>query len=442
MSLVASRASPVAQTALAALGAFLAGALIVRMGEMAALLTMSVLGLGLVLLVVQLCRDPAGDDEAHLRLVRWSVGAFLAHLAFGLLVVKSRALTNYLGPDALTYHAFAGAIVSHWTDGTAMPRLVGGKEGFFYLLAGIYWVFGAHMAAGMAFNAALSACLVPLATDTTRRLFGPAAARYAPPLMVLLPGLFLWSSQLLKEAPVLLLLTLAANCAVRLGERVTLAATVVLVTAVALLLSFRGPVGLVAGAGIIGGVVLGRKELLSGLGTGIIVLGLMAAFVAVGGVGESGYQASLTQNLAQASVTRQNLALAAESGFGADKDTSTSGSALAYLPIGLFNVTLGPFPWQGGSLRQLAALPDVVVWWWFLPVLWRGYMEARRRLGRRVLAVVLPAVTTWTLLALVISNYGLVSREREQVVVLLVPLLALGLAMRAERRALSAASVA
>jgi 4-amino-4-deoxy-L-arabinose transferase-like glycosyltransferase len=422
--------------------ALLAGALVVRMGELAALLTMSVLGLGLVLLVVRLCRDPAGDDDGHARLVRWSVGAFLAHLAFGLVVVKSGALTRYLGPDALTYHAFAGAIVSHWTDGTALPRLVGGKEGFFYLLAGIYWVFGAHMVGGMAFNAALGGCLVPLVTDTTRRLFGPAAARYAAPLVVLLPGLFLWSSQLLKEAPVLALLALAANCAVRIGERVSLGATVTLVVAVALLLAFRGPVGLVAGAGIVGGVVLGRKELVSGLATAGIVVGLMAAFVVVGGVGQSGYQTSVASNLAEASVTRQNLALAADSGFGADRDTSTSGRALAYLPIGMFSITLGPFPWQGGSVRQLASLPDVAVWWWLLPVLWRGYVEGRRRIGRRVMTVLLPAVTTWSLLALVISNYGLVSRERVQVVVLLAPLLALGLASRTERRKVSAASLA
>lgn len=425
---------PAWQTACAALGALGAGALIVRMGDLAALLTMSVVGLGIVLLVVRLCQDRSGDDEAHAWLIRWSVGAFVAHLAFGLLVVKSRALTLYLGPDALTYHAFAEAIVSHWTDGTALPRLVGGKEGFFYLLAGIYWVFGAHMVGGIAVNAAFGASLVPLVTDTTRRLFGDAAARYAPALMVFLPGLFLWSSQLLKEAPVLFLLGVAANCAVRIRERVSVGSTVTLVFAVALLLSFRGPVGLVAGVGIVAGIVLGRKELVSGLGTGIVVLSLIACFVAVGGVGESGFQTSVSSNLAEASITRQNLALAAESGFGADRDTSTSGRALAYLPIGLISVTLGPFPWQRGSLRQLASLPDVIVWWGLLPVLWSGYREGRRRLGRQVLAVVLPAATTWVLLALVISNYGLVSRERVQVLVLVAPLLALGLAVRAERR--------
>ncbi len=420
---------------LMAMGAVSAGACIVRLGEAAALLTMSVLGIGLLLLLDHLCADPSGDRGAQSHLVRWTMGAFLAHLGLGLLVTHSSALTNYLGPDAATYHHIAQGILRHWIRGTPMPTLLGGKEGFYYLLAGLYWVFGPFTAAGMALNAACGAALIPLVTDTTRRLYGSRAAGYVAPLMLLLPGLFLWTSQLLKEAPVLFLIALAANAAMRIGDRITVAPVVFLVVTIALLLEFRGPLGLVLGAGLLGGVILGRRQLVSGLASGIVVLGLFVAFVVVGGVGQSGYQETLTTNLQKASETRQNLAQAANSGFGANVDTSTSGRAVAYLPIGLFNVTLGPFPWQGGALRQVAATPDVLVWWWLLPILWKGYREARRRTGRRVLRVVLPAVTTWLLLALVISNFGIVIREREQVVVLVAPLLALGLAQRAQDRA-------
>jgi 4-amino-4-deoxy-L-arabinose transferase-like glycosyltransferase len=413
----------------------MAGAVTVRMGELAGLLTMSVLGLGGVLALVRLCGDPSGDEEAHRRLFRWTLIAFGAHLAFGFAVTQSAALTNYLGPDAVTYHSIAEAIANHWSRGTGMPLLTSGKEGFFYLLAGLYWVFGPHMAAGMALNAALGASLVPLVTDTTRRLFGAEAARRVAPLMLLLPGLFLWTSQLLKEAPVLFLIAVACNCAVRLSDRLTLAPMLLMVTSIALLLSFRGPIGLVLGVGVIAGLIVGRRELAHGVAAGVVVVGLMGAFVLIGGVGQAGYEQAVTSNLEDASRTRQSLAGAADSGFGADIDTSTSGRALLYLPVGLFNFTLGPFPWQGGAARQLAALPDVVVWWWLLPALWEGYREGRRRIGRRVLTVVLPALTTWLLLAMVISNFGIVSREREQVVVLVAPLLALGLTRRAARRA-------
>jgi 4-amino-4-deoxy-L-arabinose transferase-like glycosyltransferase len=412
-----------------------AGVITVRLGELASLLTMTVLGLGAVLALVHLCEDRAADEEVRDRLLRWTVAAFAAHLAFGLAVTKSAALTHYLGPDALTYHSIAGGIANHWSSGTGMPRLSSGREGFFYLLAGLYWLFGPHMAAGMALNAALGAGLVPLVTDTTRRLFGRETARWAAPLMLLLPGLFLWTSQLLKEAPVLFLIAAACNCSVRLSGRSTVMPVLMLATSIGLLLSFRGPVGLVLGAGVVAGLVVGRRELAHGVAAGVAVVGFMGAFVLIGGVGQAGYEQTVTSSLEDASRTRQSLAGAAASGFGADLDTSTSRRALVYLPVGLFNFTFGPFPWQGGASRQLAALPDVIVWWWLLPALWDGYREARRRIGRRVLTVVLPALTIWLLLALVIGNFGIVSREREQVVVVVAPLLALGLARRSDRRA-------
>jgi 4-amino-4-deoxy-L-arabinose transferase-like glycosyltransferase len=422
--------------------AIVAGGLVARVGEAAALMTMAIIGIGALLVLDHVCADPSGDAVSQARLIRWTMGAFLAHLAVGLIVTHSNTLTNYLGPDAATYHHVALGIVKHWTAGTAMPDIVGGKEGFFYLLAGLYWVFGPFTVAGMALNAALAAALVPLVTDTTRRLYGAGAARYAAPLMLLLPGLFIWSSQLLKEAPVLFLIAVAANAGVRISDRITVGPIAAMVASIALLLAFRGPLGLVLGASILGGVVLGRRELVSGVASGIAILGLIVAFVVVAGVGQSGYQETLSTNLQKTSETRQNLARAANSGFGADIDTSTSSRAVVYLPIGLFNFTLGPFPWQGGALRQLAAMPDVLVWWWLLPVLWRGFRDARRRTGRRVLTVVLPAVTVWLLLALVISNFGIVIREREQVVVLVAPLLALGLAGRAQERAAVAAGEA
>jgi 4-amino-4-deoxy-L-arabinose transferase-like glycosyltransferase len=417
------------------MSAVVAGGLVARAGEAAALLTMSVVALGGILALVRVCRDPSEDPAAHARLLHWTVAAFAAHLAFGLVVTHSAALTNYLGPDAVTYQLVAKGIVRHWTAGVGMPQLKGGKEGFYYLLAVLFWVFGPYSSAGMALNAALAAALVPLVTDTTRRLFGPGPAHYAAPLMVLLPGLFLWSSQLLKEAPVLFLIAVACNCGIRIGDRVRAGPLFVLVASIGLLLSFRGPIGLVVGAGVVAGLVLGRKELVSGLAAGGVVAVLIGGFVLVGGVGKSGYQTAVASNLQKAGQTRQNLALAASSGFGGDIQTKTTGQALKYLPIGMFNFGLGPFPWQGGAARQLAAMPDVVVWWWLLPALWSGYREARRRIGRRIMSVVLPATTTWLVLVLTISNFGIVIREREQIVVLVAPLLALGLTVRSAQRA-------
>ena len=74
------------------------------------------------------------------------------------------------------------------------------------------------------------------------------------------------------------------------------------------------------------------------------------------------------------------------------------------------------------------------MWWWLLPSAWLGYRESRGLIGRKSLLLLLPVLVASVVLALVISNYGTVVREREQIVVLLVPFIALGLATKAARR--------
>jgi len=353
-------------------------------------------------------------------------------LGLSLLITNTPLLLQYLGPDALTYHEIAQNLVRHWTEGFPSPRLPSGKEGFYYLLAGLYWVFGARTAAGLAVNAALAAGLVPLVTDTTKRLFGRGAARYAAPLTVLVPGMLLWTSQLLKEAAVLFLLALAANCAVRVSYRATVGPLAGLAVAMALLFTFRGWVGIMAAAGLTIGIMLGRRQLLSGLGTGAMAILLIVLMVVVTGLGYSGYKTAVGSDLQQANEVRRDLAVSANSGFNADADISTPLQALSYLPLALIAFVLGPFPWQIEGARQVPVLPDMLVWWALLPSLWRGLRASLRRRRRQTLLVVMPALTTSVLLALAVGNFGLLLRERTQVFVLLLPFFCLGLAVRSD----------
>lgn len=387
----------------------------------------------LSLLVRLLDPSPAGSPDAD-RLLHWTVFAFALHL--GLSVVLNAVL--FETSDALTYHREAVRIVQHWQDGHPMPALPGGKEGFYYLLAGLFWLFGPHDIAGLVVNAALSAALVPLVSDLTRRLVGDDAAHRVPALVVLLPGLLLWTSQLLKEAAVLLLVALALSAAVRLVRHLTVSGLAVLTLALALLLTMRAPVGLVVAAGLMLGIALGRRSVVGGLAAGLAALILAGALVVASGVGYSGYKEATGSNLQQANLVRQDLATSANSGFEADTDISTPGRALSYLPRGVLSFMLGPFPWQLGGARELVALPDVVVWWALLPSLWRGTRSALKRVGRATLVPLLPAMITTVLMSLVVGNFGTVVRERSQVVILLVPFIALGLALRATPRGVHA----
>lgn len=421
---------------MAVVAAALIGAMIVDVPAWIALVgPVLVGGLSLILLVHALVSWPDGSDE-KVKILHWSIVAFTSHLAFGLVVTSSDTLRRYLGSDSFYYHAQAVNLLHHWTGGFPSPQLPSGKEGYFYLLAGAYWIFGAHAACGVAINAALAAALVPLLSDVTQRLFGTTAARYAAVVVVLSPGLLVWTSQLLREAAVLFVIAVALNCAVRLTERFSLMALLFLAVSLASLFSFRGYLALVIASGVLAGFVLGGRKLISGVGTGMVTLSMAALVVLALGIGSSGYKTAVNVNLEQANSIHQSLSASA-SGFGSDVNIATPSQALSYLPVAIIEMAFGPFPWQLHGVRQLPALPDVLFWWYLLPSLWRGFRAGRRRARNRVLALALPILTTTPVLALTVGNFGLLERERSQIFIMAVPFIALGLSIRAADRAQS-----
>ncbi len=203
------------------------------------------------------------------------MASFAIHLALGLLIINSRSAVTYLGPDALSYDAVARAIVNHWSHGDRMPLLALGKEGYYFLVASLYWIFRPATWAAVALNAALAAALIPIVSDTTNRLFGRAAARYVPAVLLLVPGMLLWPSQLLKEAPFFFLLAVAANCAVRLVNKYSPLPLLVLVAVLPSMLWFRAQLSLAVIAGVLAGIVFGHRDLVVGVVGGLVAVALI-----------------------------------------------------------------------------------------------------------------------------------------------------------------------
>ncbi|MDQ3639970.1 MAG: hypothetical protein M3450_00520, partial [Actinomycetota bacterium] len=168
--------------------------------------------------------------------------------------------------------------------------------------------------------------------------------------------------------------------------------------------------------------------------TGLTILVLVVILVTTFGFGYAGYQTAIQTDLERASNLRSDLSTSANSGFDAEVDISTPGQALTYLPQGLVQFAFGPFPWQVRGIRQLPVVVDVLAWWALIPSLWRGLRAGWRQAGRRVLVLLLPALATTLLLSLVIGNFGILVRSRSQVLVLLLPIMALGVAERRGRR--------
>ena len=386
-------------------------------------------GLLMLLAVCHVLRPE--DNRVATRILRLSLVAFVAHAAIGIVINQSPTLIQYLGGDAVTYDQGARMIVAHWHDASVpLPQMGGGKEGFYYAVGGLYWIFGAYPVAGLALNAFFASALVPLLYDVTRRLVGPEAGWWAAVIVTVQPGFLVWTSQLLREAGVIFFLAVALAGTLRLATRASPGTALVLAIDLSLLLTFRADVGLVAAAGLAAGLILGRKHVAGAAVTAVLVLGMVAVLVGAVGVGRAGYRASTKLTLQDVSAARANLAGTGASGFAPTADVSTPARALGFLPTGLPSFLLGPFPWQIRNVRQvLGALEalTVLAMAWFG---WHGWRRARQDLGRRRLVLVLPAVTLAVSLTLLIGNYGTVVRERLQLLVFVIPLVALGYSSR------------
>ena len=114
------------------------------------------------------------------------------------------------------------------------------------------------------------------------------------------------------------------------------------------------------------------------------------------------------------------MAITANSGFDADVDISTPGGALLFLPIGIANLLLGPFPWQFGSLRALlrGARDDLLVV--PLPVGDSGECRGRSASAspRRRRCCCSPSLMTLAY-ALMHGNVGSAFRQRAQIFIIL-----------------------
>ena len=392
-------------------------------------------GAFLLLAAFRAFRGESIDPEREDWLRSVTLASFVLHIAVALAIASSPTLVRTLGGDAVTYHFGAIDIVHHWQTGGALSVRTApvGKEGFYYALAALYWVFGPYQVSGLVVNAALSAALVPVVHDTTRRLFGRDAARVAVVMLLVLPSFLIWTSQLLREAPVVFLLALAANGAVRLTQRATVGAYALVGLSIALLFTLRANVAMMAAAGVLLGIALGRQRLLEGLTSGAAALVLFLLLVVSGGVGYAGYVRTSGSTLQQVSETRQALATTASSGLAPGQDVSTPKKAISFLPVALVGFAFGPFPWTAGNARQWAGGVEALTLWFLFPSVVRGCGAARRAAGRRWTALGLPALLIAASLSLIIGNYGTIVRERLQVSIFLLPFAGYGWVIRRRR---------
>ncbi|MGH9970071.1 MAG: hypothetical protein ACREBG_20070 [Pyrinomonadaceae bacterium] len=379
------------------------------------------------------------------------IGAVLLKLFIaGLLVRMVLAATIFcfngqvfFGGDALTYDFYGLAQLQGWFGDkysqSLVDRFVSGGVGWgmVYLVAAVYGIVGRNMLAVQLVNSVLGAATAGVIFLCAHEVFNNVrVARLAGIAVAFFPSLVLWSSQGLKDGPIVFFLALSILATLKLGKKLTVKNLAVLVFSLFSLLSFRFYVFYMIAIAIGGAFVIGMQTLSSKSFVrqfiAVIVLGLALTYLGVTRYANVQYERYGSLQSVQRS--RANAATAAQSGFGQEVDVSTTRGALGTIPLGLIYLLFAPFPWQLVSLRQSITLPEMVIWWASVPLLVLGLWFSIRYRLRQISPILIFTVMLSIAYSVFQGNVGTAYRQRAQLLVFYFIFVAVGYVLLLEKR--------
>jgi 4-amino-4-deoxy-L-arabinose transferase-like glycosyltransferase len=382
--------------------------------------------------------------QAHARfLLQVFAGAVLIRATIGALIYYFH-LQEFFGGDAFTYDYHGALYRAFWTGELSYgfyDRLLGvyvyRNWGMGYVVGAIYLLVGRNMLAVQFFNAVVGGATAPVIFLCARHIFqNVRVAKVATLFVAFFPSLVLWSSQGLKDGPIVFLLALTMLATLKLGERFSTKYVAVMLFALYGLLSFRFYIFYMTAAAVCGAFVIGMRpqttrNLVRQFGI-VLVIGVGLTYLGV--LRTAGAQFDTYADLEAVQRSRADLVRSANSGFGEDVDVSTATGALSVVPLGLAYLLLAPFPWQLASLRQSITLPEMIVWWVSFPLLIMGVWFTLKHRLRQALPILL--FTTMLTLAYSIfqGNVGTAYRQRSQILVFYFIFVAVGGVLFKERR--------
>jgi hypothetical protein len=374
-------------------------------------------------------------------LVHVFVAALLVRVAVGTLIYYFK-LQDFFGGDAVTYD-FQGIIYlaswqgEVWREKQAFGASLSRNWGMGYLVASIYAVLGRNMLAVQFFNAVVGAATAPLIFLCSRHIYqNMRVARIATLSVAFFPSLVLWSSQGLKDGPIVFLLAVSMLATLRLGERFSTKYVAVMLFALYGLLCFRFYIFYMTAAAVCGAFIIGMRPQTTRnmLRQFAIVLAVGLGLTYLGVLRTADAQLEVYGDLETVQRSRADLARSANSGFGQDVDVSTASGAISAVPLGMAYLLFAPFPWQLASLRQSITLPEMTVWWVSFPLLVVGVWFTLSYRLRQALPILLFTMMLTLAYSIFQGNVGTAYRQRSQILVFYFIFVAVGAVLLKERQ--------
>lgn len=384
-------------------------------------------------------RHPEGSEF----LVRLFVAGLLVRILLGTAIFIFRG-QEFFGGDAFTYdflgyaqtHSWAGDRY-YWGVVNAHIGHSGGTGwGMIYLVAAIYSIIGRNLLAVQFVNAVVGAATAPIIYMCAMEVFNNVrVARISALAVSFFPSMVLWSSQGLKDGPIVFFLALSIMATLKLSRKFGVKYMALLIVSLFAVLSLRFYVFYMLAVAVAGTFVIGTGKL-SGVNfirqfAVIIILGLALTYV---GITRYTKQLEHYTNLERIQRSRQDSATRGQSGFATQSDVSTTDGALSTIPIGLLYLLFAPFPWQVTSLRQSITLPEMVIWWASFPLLILGLWFSIKYRLRQISPILIFTVMLSLAYSIFQGNVGNAYRQRSQMLVFYFIFVAVGYVLLAEKR--------
>jgi 4-amino-4-deoxy-L-arabinose transferase-like glycosyltransferase len=287
------------------------------------------------------------------------------------------------------------------------------------------------------FNAVAGAATTPIIFLCAQQIFhNIKVSRTSAYLVALFPSLILWTSQGLKDGPIIFLLALSMLATLKLGEKLSFKYFIVLLLALFGILTLRFYIFYMLVAAIGGTFVVGTKtfsaQSLARQFIMVVGMGLALSFLGVSQT--ASVQFENYANLQAVQNSREVQSRLATSGYANDNDVTTTSGALSAIPIGIIYLLFAPFPWQLLNLRQSITLPEMIVWWGSFPLLILGLWFTVKYRLRQVLPILIFTAMLTLAYALVQGNIGTAYRQRSQLLIFYFIFVAVGLGLLKEVR--------
>lgn len=372
---------------------------------------------------------------------------FLAALAVRLLLgafIHVLDAREFFGPDASTYDFLGGRLVDYWNgistlEDQFVQRALSTENpgwGMYYITAAIYYLFGKNIFAAQALCAVFGAATAPMVYFCSVSIFAnKKAAKFAAFAVAFFPAMILWSSQLMKDGLVIFMLVLAITMVLRLQEKFSVPALLLLVLAMAGIFTLRFYIFYMVMAAVVGSFVVGLSGSVPAMArrtAALIIVGLSLTYLGV--IRNATVDLDRFGSLERIQASRADLAQTAESGFFEDVDVSTTEGAITILPVGFLYLMFAPFPWEMNNFRQTITLPEVLLWWAQMPFLLSGLIYSLRHRLRNAMPVLLFTVMLTIAYSLFQGNVGTAYRQRTQIQVFLFMFIAVGWVLFKESR--------